>query len=219
MLSRAFGEQTLTAIVPPAAGHRRVKQESFFRTALLLIALRALEPRGTNAAWFQGQYSLADEGSASMISMQYTVLVANQGRRIGASHRIDLPKHLAEVKGSDQEMSDLFHFLAQKYHHDVLAHGRFKCLACGDQANPFTNHPIQTHGEILDFLFPICSRGFCEIMGSQLRKDTVHQALSRVGFGTTLLESSSWSLQAALHRLQQDRSDTSMWQVHACTIL
>ena len=81
--------------------------------------------------------------------MQYKVLVANQGRRI------NVPEHLAEVKGSDQEMSDLFHFIAQNYHHDMLIHGPFECLASGDQANTFTNLPIQIHGEILDILFPL----------------------------------------------------------------
>ncbi len=78
--------------------------------------------------------------------MQYTVFVANQGSLI----RVDVPEHLAEMEGSDQELSNIFHSLAQKYHHDVFINGPFKCVACGDQANNFTNHPVQTQGEILD---------------------------------------------------------------------
>ncbi len=75
--------------------------------------------------------SLAKEGSASMISMPYRVFVAQKGPLIHIRGRIDVPEHLAEMEGSDQEKSDLYDSLAQKYLYDVLKEGPFVCVACG----------------------------------------------------------------------------------------
>lgn len=162
----------------------RIVERTAAQHSALLIALRELQPRGMISRTLV--LSLADEGSASMISMPYTVFVAKQGPLIHVSGRIGVPERLAEMEGSDQEKSDLFQALAQKYHHEVLDHGPFVCVACGHQANRFMNHPVHARGELLDFLFPICSRGPCEIMGSQIRRDEVHQLLGLVGFGSTL---------------------------------
>ncbi len=83
-----------------------------------------------------------------------------------------------------QEKSDLYDSLAQKYLYDMLKEGPFVCVACG-QANTFMNHPVHTRDELLDFLFPNCCRGLCQIMGSQIRRDRVHQLLGNLGFGST----------------------------------
>ncbi len=47
--------------------------------------------------------SLAEEGSASMISMPYRVFVAQKGPLIHVRGRIDVPEHLAEMEGSSRE--------------------------------------------------------------------------------------------------------------------
>ena len=67
----------------------RVKQKSIFRIALCLSRSVHWGRAGQCRMIARNRLlSLADEGSVSMKPMQSKALVVNQGRRIGAGHRI-----------------------------------------------------------------------------------------------------------------------------------
>lgn len=115
-----------------------------------------------------------------MPKIEYVIAVKGQGRKICETHDIDLPDHLCVPSPDPDEMGCYLDCLSIRFMDSIRCQGPFTCLHCGDRACQNRQHPLFTSHEIINVVFPFCTRVSCERAVTYMAQEDHHRRIKTI---------------------------------------